>query len=96
MVEKMLVPKPAKSSSEESKSTQGVKWSFAPGTNLLSAFGAKVERESRQKLNDFARELRSFRSVDMSGNAEASWNIGCVTAVYGTAGTILSNSVLNL
>lgn len=67
LVEKMLVPKPVKPSSEESRSSQGVKWSFAPGTNLLSAFGAKVERESHLRLNDFSRELRSFSSVDMSG-----------------------------
>lgn len=66
----MLVPKPVKPSSEESRSSQGVKWSFAPGTNLLSAFGAKVERESHLRLNDFSRELRSFSSVDMSGNVE--------------------------
>ncbi|PQQ03978.1 protein NLRC3 isoform X1 [Prunus yedoensis var. nudiflora] len=30
-------------------------------------FGAKIERESKLKLNDFAKELRSFRSVDLSG-----------------------------
>lgn len=66
-MEKILVPKPSNSVAEESKPAQGVKWSFAAGTNLLSSFGAKVERESRQKLNDFAKELRSFRSVDMSG-----------------------------
>lgn len=68
LVEKILLPKPTKSVSEENTATQGVKWSFAPGTNLLSSFGAKVERESKLRLNDFAKELRSFRSVDMSGN----------------------------
>ncbi|CAI9092831.1 OLC1v1028171C1 [Oldenlandia corymbosa var. corymbosa] len=67
LVEKILVPKPAKSPSEEKRSTEGVKWSFAPGTNLLSPFTAKAERESRQRLNEFAKELRLFQSVDMSG-----------------------------
>lgn len=67
-MEKILLPKPSKSVAEENKPAQGVKWSFAPGTNLLSSFGAKVERESKLRLNDFAKELRSFQSVDMSGN----------------------------
>ncbi|KAL3511242.1 hypothetical protein ACH5RR_030643 [Cinchona calisaya] len=67
LIEKVLVPKPAKSFAEENKSTQGEKWSFAPGTNILSAFGAKVEIESKQRLNEFAKELRSFRTVDISG-----------------------------
>ncbi|THG23879.1 hypothetical protein TEA_004066 [Camellia sinensis var. sinensis] len=71
LVEKILLPKPRSSSSLENKpSTQGMKWSFSPGTNLLSGFGAKVERESRQRLNELAEELRAFRSVDMSGNRE--------------------------
>lgn len=68
VVEKVLVPKSRQAVSEENKSSApGVKWSFAPGTNLPSAFNFKVERDSRQKLNEFAKELRSFRSVDMSG-----------------------------
>ncbi|KAK4358196.1 hypothetical protein RND71_023806 [Anisodus tanguticus] len=69
LVEKVLLPKPAKTPSEESKPTQGqgVKWSIAAGTNLLPGFGAKIERESKLKLNDFAKELRSFSIVDMSG-----------------------------
>lgn len=68
LVEKILLPKPRSSSSLENKpSTQGMKWSFSPGTNLLSGLGAKVERESRQRLNELAKELRAFRSVDMSG-----------------------------
>lgn len=46
---------------------KGMKWSFAAGSNLLSGLTAKVDRESKQKLNAFAKELRSFRSVDMSG-----------------------------
>ena len=64
------MPKRKNSLSEENRSSQGVKWSFAPGTNLLSAFGAKVEIESKQRLNEFAKELRLFRTVDMSGNVE--------------------------
>lgn len=66
-MEKILLPKPSNSVAEENKPSQGVKWSFAPGMNLLSSFGAKVERESKLRLNDFAKELRSFSSVDMSG-----------------------------
>jgi len=64
------MPKPARSSlsAAENKSPErGMKWSFAPGTNLLSGFTAKVDRESKQKLNEFAKQLRAFRSVDMSG-----------------------------
>ncbi|KAE8692350.1 UDP-glycosyltransferase 74B1-like [Hibiscus syriacus] len=58
----------ATSSSVEAKSpSQGVKWSFAPGTNLLSGIAAKIERQSTQMLNEFAKELRTFDSVDMSG-----------------------------
>lgn len=64
---KFFAPKPASPSSEENKATEGLKWSFAPGTNLLSGFGQKVARESKQKLNEFAKELRLFSSVDMSG-----------------------------
>lgn len=67
-MEKILLPKSSRSSPIENKSsTPGVKWSFAPGTNLLSGFTAKIDRESKQKLNEFAKELRSFGSVDMSG-----------------------------
>lgn len=66
LVEKILVPK-SSTPVEENKPAQGLKWSFAPGTNLLSSFGAKVERESKLRLNDFAKELRSFPSIDMSG-----------------------------
>lgn len=68
MVEKLLVPKRGKSASSKNKSSApGMKWSFAAGTNLLSGTSAKVERESREKLNEFAKELRAFRDVDMSG-----------------------------
>ena len=52
---------------EKTQSSQGMKWSVAAGTNLLSKLGAKIERESKQKLNEFARELKSFPSIDMSG-----------------------------
>ena len=70
LVEKLLVPTPKqlKSLTVESQSpSQGLKWSFAAGTNLLSQLGEKIERQSKQKLNEFARELRSFSSIDMSG-----------------------------
>ncbi|XP_047148582.1 NLR family CARD domain-containing protein 3-like [Vigna umbellata] len=70
LVEKLLVPvpKPLKSSTVEGQlPSQGLKWSFAAGTNLMSQLGAKIERQSKHKLNEFARELRSFPSVDMSG-----------------------------
>lgn len=66
-MEKILQPKPAKTSAEESKSTEGVKWFIAPGTNLLPGFSEKIERESKLRLNEFAKELRSFSIVDMSG-----------------------------
>ncbi|KAG6429616.1 hypothetical protein SASPL_107668 [Salvia splendens] len=67
LVEKILVPKLTKSVAEEDKPASGEKWSFSQGINFLSPSGAKVERESRMRLNDFARELRSFSSIDMSG-----------------------------
>ncbi|KAL6294596.1 hypothetical protein ACE6H2_002738 [Prunus campanulata] len=68
LVEKILVPKRQRTSSVENKTpAEGMKWSFAAGSNLLTGFGAKTERESKLKLNDFAKELRSFRSVDLSG-----------------------------
>jgi hypothetical protein len=68
LVEKLLIPKPAKPSSVENKSPpQGMSWSFAVGTNLLPGLKAKIDRESKLKLNEFAKELRTFRSVDMSG-----------------------------
>lgn len=69
VVEKILVPKPKRPSNVEEKKTpkQGLDWSFSAGTNLLSGLGAKIDRESKQKLNEFARELRTFSVVDMSG-----------------------------
>ncbi|KAG6492587.1 hypothetical protein ZIOFF_047550 [Zingiber officinale] len=65
---KLIMPKPKGSTSEIKKSpSSGLKWSFSPGTNLLSGDAAKLEKESRQKLNEFSKELRTFRSVDLSG-----------------------------
>lgn len=55
------------SAGEGKSSTEGVKWSIGAGTNLLQGFSAKVDRENKQRLNEFAKQLRSFRSVDMSG-----------------------------
>jgi hypothetical protein len=70
LAEKLLAPTPKQSKSpiaENQPASQGLKWSFAAGTNLLSQFGAKIERQSKQKLNEFARELRAFPFIDMSG-----------------------------
>jgi Ran GTPase-activating protein (RanGAP) involved in mRNA processing and transport len=68
VVGKFMSPKsPKTSAGENNSSTQGVKWSIGAGTNLLQGFAAKVDREAKQRLNEFAKELRSFRSVDMSG-----------------------------
>ncbi|KAG6521298.1 hypothetical protein ZIOFF_018413 [Zingiber officinale] len=62
---KLIMPKPKGSTSEIKKApSSGLKWSFSPGTNLLSGGAAKLEKESRQKLNEFSKELRTFRSVD--------------------------------
>ncbi|CAI9261566.1 unnamed protein product [Lactuca saligna] len=61
------MPKKSKALVQEKKPTEGVKWSFAAGTNLLPNFGAKIERESKLRLNDFSKELRSFSIVDISG-----------------------------
>jgi hypothetical protein len=68
VVEKLLMPKSSKTSAGESKPpAEGMKWSVAPGTNLWSNFTAKIFRESKQTLDEFAKELRSFSIVDMSG-----------------------------
>ncbi|OMO78174.1 Leucine-rich repeat, ribonuclease inhibitor subtype [Corchorus capsularis] len=68
VIGKISTPKASKASPVEDKSiSQGVKWSFAPGTNLLSGFASKIDRQSKQTLNEFAKELRAFSSVDMSG-----------------------------
>lgn len=61
------MPKSSKSVAEEDhKPASGGMWSFPGGMNLFSSTGAKV-RESQMRLNDFAKELRSFSSIDMSG-----------------------------
>ncbi|KAJ4915530.1 Uncharacterized protein Rs2_01080 [Raphanus sativus] len=73
VVEKFMSPKSSPKTSSpaggegKSSSTQGVKWSIGAGTNLLQGFAAKVDREAKQRLNEFAKELRAFRTVDMSG-----------------------------
>lgn len=68
VVEKLLTPKSKRATNvEEKTSAQGLKWSFAPGTNLLSGLSAKIDRESKERLNEFAKELRAFSVVDMSG-----------------------------
>nr|DAD34676.1 TPA_asm: hypothetical protein HUJ06_005316 [Nelumbo nucifera] len=67
LVEKLLLPKPGKPLGENISSSPRIGWSFAAGTNLSPDASYKIERESRQKLNEFAKELRTYRSVDMSG-----------------------------
>ncbi|KAG6480244.1 hypothetical protein ZIOFF_063724 [Zingiber officinale] len=65
---KLIMPKPKGLTSEIKKApSSGLKWSFSLGTNLLSGGAAKLEKEPRQKLNEFSKELRTFRSVDLSG-----------------------------
>ncbi|PKI47234.1 hypothetical protein CRG98_032371, partial [Punica granatum] len=67
LVEKLLMPKRATTSTAESKSpAQGMKWSIGAGSNLLSNLNAKIDRQSKQKINEFAKELRTFSVVDMS------------------------------
>ncbi|KAG6490121.1 hypothetical protein ZIOFF_051404 [Zingiber officinale] len=66
---KLIMPKPKGSTSEIKKASSfGLKWSFSPGTNLLSGGAAKLEKEFRKKPNEFSKELRTFRSVDLSGH----------------------------
>lgn len=63
-----MVPKSERSSSMESKSpAQGATWSFGAGINLFPNLTAKIDRDAKLKLNEFAKELRTFRSVDMTG-----------------------------
>ena len=53
---KLLTPKSQKASKAEDKApAQGLNWSFAAGTNLLSGHGAKIDRENKEKLNEFAK-----------------------------------------
>ncbi|KAH0461987.1 hypothetical protein IEQ34_009562 [Dendrobium chrysotoxum] len=69
VVEKVLITKPKGQPSSENKSTTtGVKWSFSPGTNLPMGNIFKMARDSKQKLNEFMKELKTFRSVDLSGH----------------------------
>lgn len=58
------MPKPSRPSKP---TAEGMNWSVGAGTNLLSGFAGKLFRESKQTLNEFAKELRAFSSVDMSG-----------------------------
>lgn len=68
LVERLTIPKSDRSSSERNKSpAQEAKWSFGAGINLFPNLTAKIDREAKLKLNDFAKELRTFRSVDMTG-----------------------------
>ena len=68
VVGKILSPKPKKAATEENKPVSSeLKWSFAAGTNLLKNMSQKIERDSKLRLNDFAKELRTFREVDMTG-----------------------------
>lgn len=73
VVGKILLPKPPKAttstSTENKPASSEMKWSFAAGTNLLKNMSQKIERDSKLKLNDFAKELRSFNIVDMSGTS---------------------------
>ncbi|CAK9308580.1 unnamed protein product [Citrullus colocynthis] len=62
LVERLMVPKSDKSPSSVKKN-----WSFGAGINLFPDLTAKIDREAKLKLNDFAKELRTFRSVDMTG-----------------------------
>ncbi|GLT86390.1 hypothetical protein SLE2022_045320 [Rubroshorea leprosula] len=69
LVKKLPAPKTTRQSSVGNKfPSEGMKWSFAPGSNLFSGLAAKIDSQSEQTLNVFVKELRSFRSVDMSGN----------------------------
>ncbi|CAN8319538.1 unnamed protein product [Cochlearia groenlandica] len=63
VVEKFMSPhKFQKNTAGKSKSsTQGLKWLIKAGTNLLQGFAAKVDRENKQRLKEFAKEFRAFR-----------------------------------
>ena len=70
VVERLLIPKPKGGSLtevEKKSSFPGMKWLVSPGSNLPTPSGLKIGRESRQRLKEFAKELRSFQRVDMSG-----------------------------
>lgn len=70
LVEKILIPKPARNDSlvKENKPVgDQTKWSFNIGGDMLSGLSAKLDRQAKQKLNDFSKELRSLPVVDLSG-----------------------------
>ncbi|XP_074373092.1 uncharacterized protein LOC141713528 isoform X1 [Apium graveolens] len=61
-----VLPKPTKKALDEKKlSSEGTVWSF--GKNLLYEFSAKMERVSKQHLYEYAKDLSSFRIVNLSG-----------------------------
>ncbi|KAF2302465.1 hypothetical protein GH714_036444 [Hevea brasiliensis] len=64
-----MMRKPKRPTLLENKSlpVKGMNWSFAAGTNLFPGLTGKIGRESKQKPNEFAKEIRSFSIVDMSG-----------------------------
>ena len=63
----IVLPKPTKTALDENKSSSERNfWSF--GKNLLYGFAAKMERDSKQNLYNYAKDLRSFRIVNLSGN----------------------------
>ncbi|WOH13591.1 hypothetical protein DCAR_0833101 [Daucus carota subsp. sativus] len=62
----IVLPKPTKTALDENKSSSERNfWSF--GKNLLYGFAAKMERDSKQNLYNYAKDLRSFRIVNLSG-----------------------------
>ncbi|KAL9667355.1 hypothetical protein QQ045_001709 [Rhodiola kirilowii] len=70
LVEKILIPKPSSPTAAVEKKAAGdqSKWSFAAGANMLSGLTVQLDRQAKQKLNDFSKELRSFSTVDLSGH----------------------------
>ncbi|GLT36493.1 hypothetical protein SLA2020_108660 [Shorea laevis] len=51
LVEKLLAPKTSRQSSVGYKSpSRGMKWSFAPGSNLFSGLAAKIDSQSEQTM----------------------------------------------
>lgn len=63
-----VLPKPTKKAllEENKSSSEGTVWSF--GKKILYDFSAEMERKSKQHLYDYAKDLRSFRIVNLSGN----------------------------
>lgn len=62
-----VLPKPTKKAllEENKSSSEGTVWSF--GKKILYDFSAEMERKSKQHLYDYAKDLRSFRIVNLSG-----------------------------